>query len=257
LNRRAVALLVLAAWIAAMAWQVRRVYLQPETARLAAAARGLPPGVVYYAILRGDVRAGWGQTEIDTLPGASGFRVLERFVIRLPGLGPAGESETRTESWLDQTLNLRRFEVVEIRSGDTARLDGEVLGDSLIRLSRTVDERSEGTFMRLPGPVTTAAGWPLRLAASATAQPGDEFAVDLFDPTSWGVREARLRVFERAPLVVPDSADLDSVAGRWFLAGADTVDAWLVGDRGRPRDREPAARRVAPRAHGVRNRVLR
>jgi len=233
LSRRDLAGLVLVMWIAAMGWQVRRVYLQPESARLAAAARGIPPGVAYYAILRGEESVGWAQTEVDTLPGASGFRVVERSTVRLPGFGPAGESETRMESWLDQTLSLRRFEAVEVRSGDTAWIDGVVAGDSLIRLSWTAAGQTRGTAIRLPGPVTTAAGWPLRLAASGAARAGDEYDVKVFDPIAWGLRTMRLIVFEQATRVFADSADLDSIAGRWYLAGEDTVSAWLVGDRGR------------------------
>lgn len=233
LNRSGLAVAVLLAWVAAMGWQVRRVYLQPEAERLAAAARSLPPGVAYYALLHGDERAGWAQTDVDTLPDASGFRVADRLVVRLPGLGAAGESETRIQTWLDQTLNLRRFEVIEVRGGDTARSEGDVLGDSVIRLQRSVAGRTEGTFLDIPGPVTTAAGWPLRLAAGGASRAGDEYVVDLFDPVSWLVRAVQLRVLEESTRVFADSADLDSIAGRWYLAGEDTVRAWLVGEQGR------------------------
>lgn len=233
MNRRSLAVLVLLSWVAAMAWQVRRVYMQPDAERLAAAARTLPPGVAYYTLSRGDERAGWARTDIDTLPAASGFHVTDRFVIRLPGLGAAGESEIRVQTWLDQTLNMSRFEIVDVRSGDTARSEGTVVGDSLIRIERRAAGRTDGTSLRIPGPVTTATGWPLRLAAAAASRTGDEFTIDVFDPVSWGVRAVQLRVLEEATRVFADSADLDTIAGRWYLAGEDTVEAWLVGEMGR------------------------
>jgi len=77
MNRAGLAVLLLAAWIGALGWQVRRVFFPAQAQRLALGVRAIPPGVAYYAVYRDARRVGWGQIDVDTLPAASGFRVRD------------------------------------------------------------------------------------------------------------------------------------------------------------------------------------
>ena len=50
----------------------------------------------------------------------------------------------------------------------------------------------------------------------------------MYDPVQGLVRELELSVEEQTSRVWPDSADLDSLTGRWFSVREDTVQAWRV-----------------------------
>lgn len=209
LTRRVVAVLILALWGGVLGWHARRVLFPGELARLAEAARTLPPGVAYYALYRDGERAGWAQLDLDTLPGATGFKTTRRVVLELPGLGSAGVSEVRTEAWQGASLLLDSLTVQRVTQGDT------VLASFRSPQSPEVPLLLEST-------------WPLRFAADGRARPGDRFAVDLYDPIQGLIRELELSVQEQASRVWPDSADLDSLTGRWFSVREDTVQAWRV-----------------------------
>ncbi|MEE9207465.1 MAG: hypothetical protein V3U67_03680 [Gemmatimonadota bacterium] len=209
LTRRVVAVLILALWGSVLGWHARRVLFPGELARLAEAARTLPPGVAYYALYRDGERAGWAQLDLDTLPGATGFKTTRRVVLELPGLGSVGVSEVRTEAWQGPSLSLDSLTVQRVTQGDT-----------VFASFRPPPSREEPLFIE--------STWPLRFAADGRARPGDRYALDLYDPVQGLVRQLELSVEEQASRVWPDSADLDSLTGRWFAVREDTVKAWRV-----------------------------
>ena len=106
MGRAGLAVILLAAWGAALGWQAKRVFFPAAAERLALGVRSIPPGVAYYSVFRDESRAGWAQIEIDTLPAASGFFVRDRVLLDLPSLGVAGRSERASEEFLDSSLNL-------------------------------------------------------------------------------------------------------------------------------------------------------
>ncbi len=228
-GRGALAALILVAWVAALGWQARRVFFPAEAQRLALGVSTIPPGVAYYSVFRSGVRAGWGQTEIDTLPSASGFRVRDRVFLDLPGLGATGRSERSSEEYLDSGLNLDSMVHLSIVDGDTTRLRAVSEGDSVILLFdeqvRTVERVSVGEA------VTTPSGWRLRLAAAGQSEPGTTYQVRVFDPLAVAVRTLQLDILETSSLTFPDSADTDSISGAWISVSEDTVQAWLVRRR--------------------------
>ena len=228
-RRGALAALILAAWVAALGWQARRVFFPAEAQRLALGVSMIPPGVAYYSVFRSGVRAGWGQTEIDTLPSAKGFRVRDRVFLDLPGLGATGRSERSSEEYLDSGLNLDSMVHLSIVDGDTTRLRAVSESDSVILLfdeqDRTVERVSVGEA------VTTPSGWRLRLAAAGQAEPGTTYQVRVFDPLTAAVRALQLDILETSSLTFPDSADTDSISGAWISVSEDTVQAWLVRRR--------------------------
>jgi hypothetical protein len=224
-TRKTLAAVILLVWAGVLAVHVRRSAFRPEAERLAAAARTLPPGVSYYRLDRGGRHVGWARLEIDTLPGARGFRVRELRQVALPGLGPAGRYEIRLEAWLRPRVALDSLVLLSVRGGDSVRTAARVLGDTLLAI--------DGAGRRpVDGPLQIPESWPLRFAARAkTGRPGESLATPLFDPVTGTVRELRLEIRADSVLAVPDSADTDPVTGAWIVARRDTVRAWRVTRR--------------------------
>jgi hypothetical protein len=227
-NRKIVAYTVLAVWVAALAWQASRLYLRPETERLAEAARTLPPGVAYYAVHQGGRHAGWAQSEIDTLPSGAGFLVDDRIQMDLGGLGMAGRAEVRSHARLGPALGLQEFtvEAVGLLEGLSAR--GRVAGDSVLHL--VVARGGDTTRRTIPteGPVVLGTSLPLRIAAEGGAEAGDRFEVPTFDPVTMEMRRGTVEILERKVRTYPDSAVLDDRTGDWREARRDTVLAWRI-----------------------------
>ena len=166
MTRRAVAVLILALWGGVLGWHARRVLFPGEFARLAEAARTLPPGVAYYALYRDGERAGWAQLALDTLPGATGFKTTRRVVLELPGLGSAGVSEVRTEAWQGASLSLDSLTVQRVTQGDT------VLAS--FRAAQSPER-----------PLLLDSTWPLRLAADGPAPVTDSPSICMIPFKVW------------------------------------------------------------------------
>lgn len=227
-SRKIVAYAVLAVWAGALAWQAKRLYLQPEMERLAAAARTLPPGVAYYAVHQGDRHVGWAQSEIDTLPSGGGFLVDDRIQMDLGGLGMGGRAEVRSHARLGPALGLEEFsvEAVGLLQGLGAR--GRVEGDSVLHLVVARGGDSTRRTIRTEGPVVLGTSLPLRVAAEGGAEAGDRFEVPTFDPVTMETRRRTVEILEREVRTFPDSAVLDDETGRWRAARRDTVLAWRI-----------------------------
>ena len=195
MSRRAwLALTLLVVWAAALGWHVKRLYLRPASDLLAEAARTIPPGAAYFAVYRGESRVGWAQNEVDTLPGASGFVVRDRLLLREPLLPEAEPLRMEVEARLGPTLSLQAFELEAAGLPNLGRVDGEVHGDTLMEL-QIGGEAASLTSLRLEGPVDLAGVWPLRLAAESRIEPGDRYRLPIFDPVSsvGQLREVRIR----------------------------------------------------------------
>jgi hypothetical protein len=261
--RKVAAAGLIAVWVGVMAWQARRLYLRPETARVASASRLIPPGVAYYSVSRAGRRVGWARSSVDTLPGGTGFRLTDRIVLQLralaasaggelpslgmgaasggagggtgdssgPSEGDAGTVEILSEAQVGPTLALRSFHASStgLLGGLSAR--GEVEGDSLLLL-QAADSRGRGhgpvDTVRTRGPIVFENAVPLRVAAEERAGARDSLQVRVFDPLSMAPRIVTLRILQSATRTYPDSADRDSTTGRWVPARLDTVRAWKV-----------------------------
>jgi hypothetical protein len=227
-DRRGLAVLILASWAAVLGCHVRREFSPSEARRLALGVQTLPPGVAYYQVFRGDRLAGWARTEFDTLPGSTGFRIRELLEFQMPGLGSAGPLERSSDEYLGADLNLDSLTRAFVVGHDTTRLVAAVRGDSMVRVQ---DTSGRVEVIPLDGPVTTSAGWRLRLAADGDARPGDRYAVDLFDPVSAAGLPVDVRVLERRSVAFPDSADTDSLSDEWIAVRMDSVLAWRTRRR--------------------------
>ncbi len=226
MGRAGLAVFLMVAWVAALGWQAKRVFFPAEAERLALGVRMIPPGVAYYSVFRDELRAGWGQVEIDTLPAASGFFVRDRVFLDLPSLGVAGRSERTSEEYLDSSLNLDSLTHISVVDDDTVRTRVVSVGDSVV-LSFDTMGRQTGR-VPIAEPVTTPSGWRLRLAAAGQTEPGRRYRVVVFDPLAASTRSREIEILEAASLAFPDSADTDSISGAWISIREDTVQAWRV-----------------------------
>lgn len=228
--RKLVAVGVLAVWALALGWHAKRLYLQPESERLALAARTLPPGVAYYALYRGDRQVGWAQSEIDTLPSASGFTIRDRLEMDL-SLGEAGgRLQVRSRARLGPALELRRFSVEAGGLVGDVAAEGEMQGDSLLELRiRRPGGQEDRHSIPVEGSVVLGTSLPLRLAAEGDLRPGDRFRVPTFDPLQMRLVERTVEVLEREVRSFPDSVVREEGTDGWRIARRDTVVAWRIG----------------------------
>ena len=117
---------ILLVWAGTLGLHVKRLYFRPASELLAEAARTIPPGTAYYAVFREDRQIGWAQTDIDTLPGGSGFLLRDRLILReplLPGLDPM---RFEIEATLGPTFVLERFQVTAEGIPGIRHVRGEV-----------------------------------------------------------------------------------------------------------------------------------
>lgn len=219
------AISVLVVWGGTLGWHAKRLYLRPSLELLAEAARTIPPGAAYYAVFRGESRVGWAQNEVDTLPGASGFLVRDRLILREPFLPAAEPLRMDVEARLGPTLSLRAFELEAVGLPGLERVGGEIHGDTLLELEIGGGQPGRRTI-RLEGAVYLAGVWPLRLAAESGLEPGDRFRLPIFDPASASATTIAFTVLAAERRSYPDS--VVAVRGAWVTAREDTVQAWWI-----------------------------
>jgi len=220
------AVAILAAWATTLGFNAKRLYFRPMSELLADAARTIPPGTSYYAVFQGDRQIGWAQTDIDTLPGHSGFLLEDRLILReslLPGMEPV---RLTVEATLGPTFTLRSFQVVAEGVPGIRQVQGEVQGDSVLSLRMRGDSDTRSERLRLDEPIVVAAAWPLRFAAAREVEMGDQFELGIYDPITGVQRPMRLTVLEQRMRSFPDSVTVED--GRWVTAREDTVMAWRV-----------------------------
>lgn len=217
---------ILAVWVATLGFHVKRLYFRPASEVLADAARTIPPGTSYYVVTREDRRVGWAQSDVDTLPGATGFRLRERLSLErplVPGLEPL---RLEIDATLSPTFSLARFVLRAAGVPGIREVEGEVHGDSTLtlRIRDTATVREER--VPLEEPVVVAAAWPLRFAAEREVKAGSSYELRVYDPLSGQPRPMRITVLAEAVRTFPDSVTAED--GRWITAREDTVRAWHV-----------------------------
>ena len=115
MNRRSVAVAIVAVWLVALGWKVRREYFRPRAEILADAAFRVPPGAAYYRLDLGGQQVGFASSLVDTL--ADTLRVQDLMILEIPALGTVQRVEARTDAKLTRALRLRTFEAT-IRGAD-------------------------------------------------------------------------------------------------------------------------------------------
>ncbi|HEX9610942.1 MAG TPA: transglutaminase-like domain-containing protein [Gemmatimonadales bacterium] len=226
MTRRHWAIGIVAAWILSLGWLVKREFFRSTGARLAEAALSVSPGALYYRMDLGGQQVGFISSTLDTLPDS--IRVDDLLVLDVPALGTLHRTSARSVAILTRALRLRRVEV--LFDGDLGRFAarGDVLGDTLLRVTLIADADSQVTRIRLAGPITLPTLLPLRLAFGGELQPGRTYTSRLFDPVLLAERTVTVRVAAESTLIVADSADMDSTTMVWVPVRFDTVRAFRI-----------------------------
>lgn len=223
MSRRAFAIGVVAVWLAAIGWLVRRELWRPRAAVVAEAALSLPPGALYYAISLADRQVGYASTTVDTL--ADTLRVSDVMVLEIPVGGEPQRIEARTDVRLSRGLRLRGF-TATVRGTDARfTASGSVEGDSVLTLLVAGAGAAASRRLALRRPVVLSPLLPLTLALGGGLAPGRSLTTRVLDPVLLDLREVSLTVAAESTLIVPDSAAFDSTTGRFVPVAWDTIRA--------------------------------
>ena len=229
MNRRTIGVLFVATWLIAVGWLARREFWRPRGDVLAEAALRLPPGGSFYTLLLGGQQIGYASSTIDTV--AEGIRLQDVMVVEVPAMGTMHRTDLRTDALLSRLLRLRRFKATV--QGDAGRFaaTGQVSGDTLLRAEIESGDSKQQFKLPLTKPIILPALMPLRVALGGRLKVGRTYSLDIFDPMTLQDRAVDLTIAAESTLIVPDSADQDTVTGRWFPVRWDTVKVWKVEQR--------------------------
>jgi transglutaminase-like putative cysteine protease len=225
-NRRAAATLILLTWLGALGWLWRRETRTPRSTALDDAVRTVEPGALYYRVSMGGVPVGFASNTVDTVP--QGLLIEDRLSLEIPALGALQRIEAHTTARLTNTLRLRSF-VAEL-AGDAGRFtaNGEVWGDTLMRIELQSAGNQQQIRVPLDEPVVLPVYMPLRLVLGSEPEVGKQYAIRTFDPLLLQHSDVSVNIVGDSILFIPDSAAFDSTAMQWVPARWDTVPAWQV-----------------------------
>lgn len=227
-GRGLAAIAILMAWVGGLGMLVRREYFRPHIDRLAEAALRVQPGAVFYAVMQGDKQVGFASSTIDT-----SFTMIEQrdyLVADIPVGGSIHRATSRTNVMLTRSLRLRTFEVAVEADSGPLRVQGEVFGDTVLRLDLRIgaDGTPDTASVRLDGPILLPNLVPLAVALDERPSVGKTYVLPVFSPTSTAAMDVRVEIRAESLFVVNDSSVFDSTSGRWIGVLPDTVRGWQI-----------------------------
>ena len=186
----------------------------------------VPPGSAFYTLTMAGEPIGYASTAVDTT--LQDLRVQDVMVVEVPAMGQLHRTDVRTDAVLTRSLRLQSFKAT--MQGDAGRFSatGRVQGDTLL----AADLESEGNHQQfrvpLKRPIVLQSLLGLRVATGRRPKVGSTYSIDVFDPTTLEDRAVEIAVTGESTLVVPDSADSDSLVTHWFPVRWDTLHAWRI-----------------------------
>ncbi len=194
---------------------------------LAEATARIGPAASYYTLAMGGGPIGYAASTIDTTP--DGITVQNNTVLDIAALGSVQQTGITTVITLSRTLRLRTFEARLTSPAARYVATGTVEGDSVLDVAiEAGGGRPQRQRIRLERPLVLPELVSLRLAVGGELRPGNTYTMRTFDPMLMQEREVALTVLAESTFVFPDSAQFDSVSGRWSPATFDTVQAFRV-----------------------------
>jgi transglutaminase-like putative cysteine protease len=226
-RRTAIAVGVLALWIAGLGLLVHRELFRPQIERLAEAGMRVTPGVQYYAVLQGDRQIGFASSTIDTTDG--GITVVDYLVADLPIAGKIHRASARSSTLLSRALRVNNFTLDVDADLAPIRVSGRVTGDTMVLVIGGNRETPADTQrIALTGPVLLPTLVPLAVALGEQPKVGDSFTLPVFDPVSMTPRDMRIAVSAESMFVRHDTSVVNRATGRWEGALPDTIPAWRL-----------------------------
>ena len=229
MNRRLLAIVILAAWVGALGWLgVREFSRRGRT--VVVGRQAVSPGAAYYRIRLDTAQVGYALIQVDTLAPTDTSPALVLLQSRVSYAGGVAPHQARyevfTNAWLTTDLRLWRSETLRGDPDGVVQWQLRVDGDTL----RTTIIDGQGrwtTLLRLdtiPVPVEAV---PLWLATYARPRPGRAATVSAIDLSSLVRRRETWTATAESTLTVPDSV-VRLGPGVYRIATYDTVHAWRV-----------------------------
>lgn len=230
--RRLIAVVVLATWVFALGWLVRRTLGAPEQAVAVETTLPVAPSASYYSLRLDTSLVGFASISVDTTVAA--VRVTEVIDLRLPEGDSLRRVMLRGETTLSRSLRLLTFAYVRAEQGRRSLVRGSTIGDSALVWQVGVDSAvSPPDTVRLAaGGLQTPATLPLHLMLTGRRRPGERRSYTVADPLTRQVVRAQFVVSGDSGFVVSDSASFDSSASRWVPERLDSVPAARLLRRG-------------------------
>lgn len=225
-SRHLIAAGILAGWVLALGWHVRREYFRPPELELAFGARGLAPGTHFYVVRMDGNAIGYSSARFDTLP--DGYRFEDQTLLEIPALGEVQRASTRSRVDLDEVLTLRNFEFSLSSRIGSFRAQGTLGADSVLDVRIDAGGDQQHSRLEVPRDVLLDAAVPLRLAAAGMLQVGREFTVSVFDPSAMDQRRVAMRVAAADTFIVIDSVRYEPGTRTFTPTVYDTVPAWRL-----------------------------
>jgi hypothetical protein len=227
-GRALTGLAILVAWIGGLGMLVRREYFRPHIERLAEAALRVTPGAVFFAVMQGDNQVGFASSTLDTATAIIEQR--DYLVADIPVGGKPHRVEARTNVILTRTLRLKKFEVALEADEGPMKVQGEVVGDTLLQftVAAGIGAKPDTQRLKLGGPILLPTLVPLAVALEDRPRVGKTYVLPVFDATSLAPRDVRLDIRAESLFVVNDSSAYDSTTGRWHGVLPDTIRAWEI-----------------------------
>ena len=225
-KRGAVAVLVVALWIAGMAMMAHRNANRTESQQLAEVALRVQPATFYYAVNRDGEQVGAASSALDTT--AQSLVSEEYFV----GDFHSGTTTPERTSARWQTRLTRGLHLIDL-SADVARptkpfsMNATVQEDTSIFIAgKKVTGRPAARYT-FTGPLFNPTVASVVFMLGGAPKIGRTQTISVFDPMTRTVLRPTLRIRAESLFTVVDSAARNQ-SGEWMVAHRDTVRAWRI-----------------------------
>lgn len=224
MTRRLLAILILGAWVGALAWLGVREFSRRGRAAVVG-HQAVSPGAAYYRVRLGGQLVGYALLQVDTLAPTDTSPALVLLQSRLLMAGGDAPTQQRlevlTNAWLTTDLRLWRSRTLRGGPDGVAEWALRVDGDTLHALITSGDSAWRTTTLLDTVPVPVEA-LPLWLATYARPRPGRAASVPVIDLATLARRRETWTATGDSTFTVPDSViRLDK--DQYRIASVDTV----------------------------------
>ena len=227
-KRAAIAIGVLALWVAGLGVLVQRELFRPHTEQLQEAGMRVTPSATFYAVLQRGEQIGFASSTVDTADG--GITQDDYLVADLPIAGELHRASARISVRLSRALRLRSFSLDVDAGLAPIKASGTVVGDTLLLLAvkGVAGQPTDTQRVMLTGPVLLPTLLPIAVALGPRPRVGASYTLPVFDPASMTPRDVQIRVDAESVFVLPDSSVFHPPSRRWLGARPDTIRAWKL-----------------------------
>jgi hypothetical protein len=230
-SRGAVAVVIVALWLAGMAAMFRHNANRSETQQLAEVALRIQPATFYYVVQRDGQQIGAASSALDTT--ANTLVSEEYFVGDYPAATGLERTSARWQTRLTRGFRLADLTIDIARQSRPFSINASVEEDTALFIAGTKTTGGHPpAHYRFTPPLFTPSLAPVAFMLAGPPEIGRKQTMSVFDPTTRTVMRPELQIRAESLFTVVDSAALDA-SGRWAAAHKDTVRAWRLDDTSR------------------------